>query len=224
MRTPRPINESRSCSEGQASDGAAMRGPDHDQVGALTHRESDQPGPGASPPTARSSPRAVTREVLARPFRGPVRYAARARRRAYRDPPGSPCCRSRSRRPDPPLRGAGEKSAQRESIARARHLVVTDQDSGVSAHAHPTVCGGRRSRIGAGPPVRLRSGHGTNGSPPPMTLDLAGGTIWVTMLRTTPQVIDHSAQQAHEWSRELARTLGHDDEREAYRVLRWFST
>ena len=53
-----------------------------------------------------------------------------------------------------------------------------------------------------------------------MTLDLTGGTIWVTMLRTTPQVIDHSAQQAHEWSRELARTLGHDDEREAYRVLR----
>lgn len=53
-----------------------------------------------------------------------------------------------------------------------------------------------------------------------MTRDLTGGTIWVTMLRTTPKVIDHSAQQAHEWSRELARTLGHDDEREAYRVLR----
>jgi uncharacterized protein (DUF2267 family) len=53
-----------------------------------------------------------------------------------------------------------------------------------------------------------------------MTRYLTGGTIRVTMLRTTPKVIDHSAQQAHEWSREVARTLGHDDQREAYRVLR----
>jgi uncharacterized protein (DUF2267 family) len=40
------------------------------------------------------------------------------------------------------------------------------------------------------------------------------------MSRTTPQVFDRSAQQAHDWSRELARGLGHEDERAAYRVLR----
>jgi len=35
-----------------------------------------------------------------------------------------------------------------------------------------------------------------------------------------PQIIDHSAEQARSWLRELAGELGEDDQRAAYRALR----